>query len=316
MSNSPQIRISVLAGGTSAEREVSLGSGKACAIALARLWPTRLIEVDSAELPAGLDPQCDIVFSTLHGTFGEDGGMQKLLEQAGVEYAGCDVASSELTFDKEATKQFLVDSNALQVPKGRVFEGTSKPDAGELVDALGELVVIKPNCGGSSVGLSICSTRAEIETALAQINAGTWLAEQRIMGREVTVGVLQGRALPVVEIAPKSGIFDYEAKYTKGLTEYLAPAPIEPDLAAKLQADAEIAYGATGCRDYARIDFMITEKNNRFLLEINTLPGMKETSLLPMGARCAGMDFTTLVGELVSPAISRLSARLEKGGNA
>ncbi|MDB4384488.1 D-alanine--D-alanine ligase [Opitutaceae bacterium] len=316
MSKFTRFRITVLAGGTSTEREVSLGSGKACAIALARLWPTRLIEVDSAELPAGLDPQRDIVFSTLHGTFGEDGGMQKLLELAGIEYAGCDVASSALTFDKQTTKEFLADTNGLKVPAGRVFDGTVKPSADELVESLGELMVIKPNCGGSSVGLSICSTCAEIEAALAEIDAGTWLAEQRIMGREVTVGVLGGRALPVVEIAPKSGIFDYEAKYTKGLTEYLAPAPIEPDLATKLQNDAEVAYTATGCRDYARIDFMITEKNDRFLLEINTLPGMKETSLLPMGARCTGMDFTTLVGELVSPAISRLSARLDNGGNA
>lgn len=314
MSQPRDIRIVVLAGGTSAEREVSLGSGRACANALSRLWPTRLVDVDRAGLPEGLDPQRDVVFSTLHGTFGEDGGMQKLLDQAGVEYAGCDVASSELTFNKQTTKQILVGSQDIKVPAGIVFEGLQKPTVDDLVAKLGEMVVIKPNCGGSSVGLSICSNRVEVESALAEITRGVWLAEQRIIGREVTVGILQGRALPVVEIAPISGVFDYQAKYTKGLTEYLAPAPIEPDLATKLQNDAEVAYAATGCRDYARIDFMITEKNDRFLLEINTLPGMKETSLLPMGARCAGMDFTALVGELVSPAISRLSTRLEQGG--
>ncbi|MBT5904001.1 MAG: D-alanine--D-alanine ligase [Opitutaceae bacterium] len=316
MSDQSQFRIVVLAGGTSAEREVSLGSGRASAVALSRLWPTRLIDVDKPGLSEGLDPSRDVVFSTLHGTFGEDGGMQKLLDQAGVEYAGCDVASSELTFDKQTTKEFLAKSHGIKVPMGIVFEGGEKPTAANLIGKLGELIVIKPNCGGSSVGLSICANRGEVEAALAGISAGTWLAEQRITGREVTVGILHGRALPVVEIAPKSGVFDYEAKYTKGLTAYLAPAPIEPELAAKLQNEAEIAYVATGCRDYARIDFMITEKNERFLLEINTLPGMKETSLLPMGARCAGMDFTTLVGELVSPAISRLSTRLGNGGVA
>ena len=313
---SSEIRIVILAGGTSAEREVSLGSGKACALAMARLWPTRIIDVMKSGLPAGLDPSRDVVFSTLHGAFGEDGGMQKLLDQAGIEYAGCDAASSELTFDKQSTKQFLAQSHGLKVPAGIVFDGAEKPPAEALIEELEELIVIKPNCGGSCVGRSICANRAEIESALADISSGTWLAEQRILGREVTMGVLKGKALPVVEIAPISGVFDYEAKYTKGLTEYLAPAPIEPQLAKNLQNEAEIAFAATGCRDYARIDFMITEKNDRFLLEINTLPGMKETSLLPMGARCAGMDFTMLVGELVSPAITRLSARLENGGIA
>lgn len=306
-------RIVVLAGGVSAERDVSLGSGQACALALARHQPTRLIDVTSAALPTDIDPATDIVFSVLHGTFGEDGGMQHLLESAGIAFAGCDALSSELTFDKERTKA-RASQVGCTVPAGLTFTGETKPTGDEVVAALGEGVVIKPVRGGSSVGLSICARADEIESALSGIKTGNWLAEQRVVGREVTVGILGQRALPVVEIAPRSGVFDYAAKYTKGLTDYLAPAPLEEDVAAALQADAVNAFTACGCRDYARIDFMITADNQRFLLEINTLPGMKETSLLPMGARCAGLDFTTLVGELIAPARVRWSTGQCRGG--
>jgi D-alanine-D-alanine ligase len=127
----------------------------------------------------------------------------------------------------------------------------------------------------------------------------------------VTVGILGDRALPVVEIVPKAGVFDYEAKYTKGMTDYLTPAPLPEALAMALQEEALRLYRVCGCRDFARIDFMITPENDRILLEINTLPGMKETSLLPMGARCAGIDFSSLVREMIAPACDRLTRRTE-----
>ena len=126
-----------------------------------------------------------------------------------------------------------------------------------------------------------------------------------VVGRELSVGVLGGRALGVVEIRPKSGVYDYTSKYTKGLTEYFAPAPLDAATTVRVQAAAEAAFAACGCRDYARVDFILPEQGDAFLLEINTLPGMKETSLLPMSARCAGMDFTGLVRELVRPALLR-----------
>ncbi len=298
----------VLYGGVSSEREVSLGSGKACAAALARAWPTRLIDVREAALPGGLDPDRDLVFSTLHGTFGEDGGMQRLLESAGIIYAGCDAESSALTFDKERTKQTVGEAGVHVIP-GFVFSAESAPSADDIAARLGASVVIKPCAGGSSVGLHLCDTPAEIESALATLSPGEWLVEQRIRGREITVGILHGRALPVVEIAPKSGVFDYASKYTKGLTEYLAPAPLPPAVAGRAQAEAERAFAACGCRDYGRIDFMVTEDGDVHFLEINTLPGMKETSLLPMGAQCIGHDFTALVRELVAPARERFRSR-------
>jgi D-alanine-D-alanine ligase len=304
--------IAVLAGGTSAEREVSLGSGRAAALALSYSHPTQFCVVERDEIPAGLDPSRHVVFSTLHGVFGEDGGMQRLLEAAGFAYAGCDARGSELCFDKWRTRQ-AVTAAGVRVAPGRNFDASRKPAAAALAEELGEQIVLKPNREGSSVGLQMISTRAGLEIALAGLRRGDWIAEKRIIGRELTIGLLRGRAMGVVEIAPKSGVFDYSSKYTKGQTEYTAPAPLSTELTAEVQRAAEAAFAACGCRDYARIDFMLSPDGELYLLEINTLPGMKETSLLPMSARCVGLDFTALCRELVAPAVERFAARAPRG---
>ena len=306
MNNSEPI-IAVLCGGTSSEREVSLGSGAASAVALARSFPARLFTVEADALPAGLDPARHVVFSTLHGTFGEDGGMQRLLDAAGVSYAGCDGAASALTMDKAATKAAAAE-RGITVAKGLTFSAARKPDADAVIAALGDQVVVKPNDQGSSVGLTVATDRAVLAQALAAITSGNWLIEQRLVGRELSVGVLHGKAMGVVEIRPKSGVYDFASKYTKGATSYFAPAPLTETMTKAAQAAAETAFAACGCRDYARVDFILCEQNVNnplYLLEINTLPGMKETSLLPMSARCVGLDFTGLVRELVSPAVQR-----------
>ena len=299
--------IAVLAGGTSAEREVSLGSGRASALALTRSFPTRLFEVNAAEIPAGVDPSRHVVFSTLHGTFGEDGGMQQLLDAAGIHYAGCNAASSVLTMDKSRTKE-AVAARGVRVVPGITFSSSAKPAADEVIGKLGENLVVKPNNEGSSVGLALVTNRDELGAKLAAIQSGSWLIEKRIVGRELSIGILRGKAMGVVEIRPKSGVYDFTSKYTKGLTEYFAPAPLESGLTAAAQHAAETAFAACGCRDYARVDFMLSPAHELYLLEINTLPGMKETSLLPMSARCAGLDFTGLVRELVLPALERFQA--------
>ena len=304
MNPPPSPIIAVLSGGTSAEREVSLGSGRACAEALARSFPTRLFRVEADALPAGLDRTRHVVFSTLHGTFGEDGGMQRLLDAAGVGYAGCDAAGSALAMDKTRTKQAAA-TRGVRGAESIPFAATAKPTVDEVIRRLGDSVVIKPNDEGSSVGLRLARGAGEIAAALAGVARGNWLAERRIVGRELSVGVLGGRALGVVEIRPQSGVYDYTSKYTKGLTEYLAPAPLDPAATRAVQAAAEATFAAVGGRDYARVDFILSERDGPILLEINTLPGMKETSLLPMSARCAGMDFTGLVRELVTPALLR-----------
>ena len=189
-----------------------------------------------------------------------------------------------------------------------VFNAKAKPAAAKVVAELGEKLVMKPTDQGSSVGLHIIEGKAELEKALAGISSGTWLIEQRLYGHELSVGVLNGRAMGVVEIRPKSGVYDYASKYTKGMTEYQAPAPLTETQTAQAQRAAEAAYAACDCRDYSRVEFIFSEKDGLFLLEINTLPGMKETSLLPMSAKCVGLDFTALVRELVSPALKRFHA--------
>lgn len=311
--SSPIPTIAVLAGGTSPEREVSLGSGRAVAQAMAYSHPTELFVVDADALPAGLDPRRHVVCSTLHGVFGEDGGMQRLFEAAGVSYAGCDAAGSHLTFDKWRTRQ-SVAAMGVAVAPGRFFTAADKPAAAALAAELGPQIVLKPNRQGSSVGLQVVTSAAGLQIALAGIREGDWIAERRIVGRELTVGLLRGRAMGVVEVVPKSGVFDYASKYTKGLTEYRAPAPLAEDTADQVRRAAEAAFAACGGRDYARVDFILADEGGLYLLEINTLPGMKETSLLPMSARCVGLDFPALCRELVGPALERFhSSRVERG---
>lgn len=296
--------VAVLCGGTSREREVSLRSGANVAAAAAAVMPTVLCRVDGEAIPAGLDPKTHIVLSTLHGTFGEDGGMQRLLEAAGFAYSGCDAVASAVTMDKTETK---VRAAKVGVPviEGVVFAAADKPLAAELVAKLGTEIVIKPNNEGSSVGLALCSGIDEVAAALARITTGSWLAERRVRGTELTVGLLDGRAMGVVEIAPKVGVYDYTNKYTKGNTEYFAPARIAPGAAAAVQRFAEAVFAACGCRDFSRADFLLTAEGQPYFLEINTLPGMTDTSLLPLSARCIGLGYRELVGEMIAPALRR-----------
>jgi D-alanine-D-alanine ligase len=206
--------------------------------------------------------------------------------------------------DKTLTKR-TAEAAGIPVIPGVTFVAPAKPAAPGLVAKFGEQVVLKPNAEGSSVGLHIIDSAEELERALAGVTAGEWIVERRIFGHELAVGVLDGRAMGVVEIRPKSGVYDYESKYTKGRTDYLAPAPLGGETTENVRAAAERAFAACGCRDYARVDFMLSRDGELFLLEINTLPGMKETSLLPMSARCEGLDFTALVRAMVEPARKR-----------
>jgi len=305
----PPPTIVVLAGGVSAEREVSLASGRASAAALARSFPTRLVEVNEASLPREIDREREIVFSTLHGVFGEDGQMQHLLDAAGIHYAGCGAAASALAMDKQRTKAAAAKVG-VRGACGLCFSSKESPKAAEVVAQLGRRLVLKPNAEGSSVGLRLLEGEAELSAALLEIagSANDWLLEERLVGREFSVGVLEKRgALGIVEIRPRSGVYDYASKYTPGHTEYLAPAPLDEACAAKVREAAQRVYVACGCRDYARVDFILSETGGLYLLEINTLPGMKTTSLLPMSAHCAGLNFVGLVRELVSPAVQRFA---------
>lgn len=303
--------IIVLYGGVGSEREVSLVSGKAIGQALAANFEVELLLLDAEALPESIDAARSIVFPALHGAFGEDGRLQALLEAAGIEYCGSDAAASQLCMAKDLTKTIAQDLG-ISVPKAMVFDGADAPLADSVIDELGTSLVIKPTDQGSSVGLYFTEHRSALGVTLSQINSGNWMIEQRIRGRELTVGVLNGAAMGVVEIVSASGVYDYKAKYTPGSTEYRYPAELEPEIEAQIKADAEALFDACDCRDFARIDFLLDDSKSYFL-EINTLPGLTATSLLPKSASCVGFDFESLGRELVTPAIQRFAARGTKG---
>ncbi len=303
--------IIVLYGGVGSEREVSLVSGEAIAQALAANFKVELLRLDAEALPESIDGDRSIVFPALHGAFGEDGRLQALLEDAGIEYCGSDAAASRLCMAKDLTKTIASDLG-IAVPQAMVFDGADAPLADSVIESLGTSLVIKPTDQGSSVGLYFTEHRSALGVTLSQIHDGKWLIEQRIRGRELTVGVLNGAAMGAVEIVSASGVYDYEAKYTPGSTEYRYPAELDSEVEARIKADAEALFAACGCRDFARIDFLLDGAESYFL-EINTLPGLTATSLLPKSASCVGLDFESLGRDLVSPAIERFNALETKG---
>ncbi|MFT4901417.1 MAG: D-alanine-D-alanine ligase [Lentimonas sp.] len=306
--------ISVLYGGLGSEREVSLVSGAAIADALSEHYPVERILLDADALPAGIDASRTIVFPALHGAFGEDGRLQALCDQAGIEYCGSDAAASRLCMAKDLTKA-VADQHSIPNPKGIRFSGDAAPLADELIDQLGPSLVIKPADEGSSVGLHFTEHRSALGVVLSQINTGNWLVEQRIRGRELTVGLLNGQAMGVVEIKSASGVYDFWAKYTPGSTEYIYPAPLNPEIERQLKSYAEVMFKACGCRDFSRIDFLLDEHGLHFL-EINTLPGLTATSLLPKSASCVGFDFKGLAAALVQPAVERFNRKHHGGAQA
>ena len=303
MSGTPEIV--VLYGGVGAEREISLQSGEAMAAGLIKNFAVKAIVLKEEAMPDSVDASKHVVFPALHGSFGEDGRLQELLESEGIHYCGSDAVASRLCMDKAGTKVKARDLR-IAVPEAISFDGSEAPLADDVIEKLGTSLVIKPTNEGSSVGLHFTEHRSALGVTLSGIRSGQWLVEQRIRGRELTVGVLKGAAMGVVEIVSQSGVYDYKAKYTPGSTEYIFPADLEPEVEAKVKDHAEQLFVACGCRDFARVDFLLDGKRPYFL-EINTLPGLTATSLLPKSASCVGLDFEQLATELVQPAIARFS---------
>ncbi len=299
--------IVVLYGGVGSEREISLLSGQAIADALSRQFTVDLQRIDDEVLPKSIQSQRSIVFPALHGTFGEDGHLQKLLERAGICYCGSGAEASHLCMLKDQTKE-RAHKLGIPAPKAISFKGTDVPMADSVIEELGASLVVKPSDQGSSVGLAFTEHRSALGVALSLIRNGNWLIEQRIRGRELTVGLLNGKAMGIVEILSPKGEYDFAAKYTPGATEYRYPADLEPAVEAQIKKDAETLFADCGCRDFARIDFLL-EGTVAYFLEINTLPGLTSTSLLPKSASCIGLDFEALAHELVTPAIRRFMAR-------
>jgi D-alanine-D-alanine ligase len=298
---SERLNITVMLGGPSAERVVSLRSGAAVIGALRSLGHL-IQELDPQDDAWSLPIGTDLVFLALHGTYGEDGTVQRRLEELSVPYTGCDSTASRIAFDKVATKRRCLEAG---VPTAR-FEVIPWPNASWPM-GWRPPVVLKPVRQGSSVGLQFVERVDDWKEALAEAFRydSEVLMEEKIEGRETTVGILDRAALPVVEVRPKQGGYDYRNKYTSGATEYFCPAPFPVDVIERIQAAGLGAFAAIGGRDYGRIDVMVCPDGGPVVLEVNTLPGMTETSLLPKAAAAAGISFSDLCQRMVDIAMQR-----------
>jgi D-alanine-D-alanine ligase len=303
------LHIAVLYGGWSAERAVSLLSGAGVADALERLGH-RVTRIDMGrDVAARLaEAAPDLVFNALHGTPGEDGSVQGLMDLMGLRYTHSGMATSVIAVDKQLTKQVLVP-HGVPMPGGRIVRSADLFDG----DPLARPYVLKPVNEGSSVGVAIVTDDGNYGEPIGREVAGPWqefetlLAEPFIRGRELTTAVLGGRAFGVTELRPRSGFYDYDAKYTEGMTEHLYPAPVPDDITAACNAIALEAHRLLGCRGASRADFRWDDDrgvDGLFLLEVNTQPGMTPLSLVPEQARHNGMSYEQLVQAIVDEAMA------------
>ncbi len=295
-------KIAVLMGGLSAEREISLKTGQAVISALLENGCDAVAIDAGHDLPVQLrEVGTDVAFICLHGRYGEDGTVQGLLEMMQIPYTGSGVMSSSMVMDKVITKQILL-YHEISTPGFVAYR--SGDDRNELFKRCRHFpLVVKPAREGSTIGISIAHDRAELEAGLAEAlkHDDLVLIEDYIQGDEITVSILNNESLPIIQIVPKSGFYDYESKYTPGHTEYLLPAPLEAVLYNRLQETSVAACKALACRGAARVDFMVREREF-FCLEVNTIPGMTATSLLPKAAAEAGITFNELVMQILQDA--------------
>jgi D-alanine-D-alanine ligase len=328
-----KINIAVFVGGTSPEREVSKSSGKAIYNAIKELgYKCTLIDPayginqpdkedkyfiadDYAEVKneniiktinSNLLDDIDLVFLALHGKWGEDGIIQSLLELREIKYTGSGVFSSTISMDKAHSK-IIFKENTVNCADSFTITNQYKIDEvlKKIVPEYGYPCVIKPNDQGSTVGLTIVSEEDGLKSSIdfALQFSDIVLVEKYIAGREMTAAILDDEALPVLEIIPKSGFYDYKSKYTSGMSEYIVPADIPQDVYIKLQEQALTAFKSLRCTVYGRVDFRLSEDNIPYCLEVNTLPGMTATSLVPKMANAVGISFNKLIERIIRKSI-------------
>jgi len=288
-------KVAVLKGGPSSEREVSLRSGAAVAKGLreAGYDVTELdVQGHTVDIPAGIEA----AFVALHGEFGEDGQVQAILNQKGIPYTGSGVEASRASFDKETSKR-LCEKAGVPTPAYEILRKGGRRSAPLPV-------VIKPACQGSSIGVHRVTAEGDWAAALADALKydERVIVEEFIPGRELTVGVVGHEALPVVEIVAPDGWYDYQAKYTKGASQYLVPAPLEDSIRRLCQELSVRTFDALGCRGFGRVDFRLTPEGRPYMLELNNIPGFTETSLLPKAAAQAGLSFPALCDRIIGMA--------------
>jgi len=304
-------RIGVLMGGPSTEREISLKSGKTVYESL-RQFGLEVVAIDiktenvEENIQLIKSHKINCAFLALHGRFGEDGQIQEIMELLEIPYTGSGVLASRLAMDKIASRN-IFEVNGLNVPKYKVLEKVSYDANWGNYNNLSLPLVIKPATHGSSIGLSIVDNKEQLDRAvdLAFKFDERILIEEYIKGREVTVGILDNQTLPVIEIIPKKRFFDYEAKYRPGMTDYVVPAELEKELARKIQSTALSVHKLLGCFGCSRVDMILSKDNIPFVLELNSIPGLTPTSLLPKAAKVAGIEFAQMCLKLVEMAYEK-----------
>jgi len=302
-----RLKVAVLMGGVGQEREVSLESGACVANALKEAG----VEVIAVDIAPGRmeivdDDEIDVFFIALHGRFGEDGELQQKLEDKLRVYTGSGPIASNAAFDKLASKACFAKSG-MMIPRAIQFDVKQEPEElKKQLQQIGNRFVVKPLRQGSTIGVSIADGAASAISAAGQCRSefGDCMIEEFIEGREITVGVLGGRALPIIEIRSRSGFYDYEAKYLDDATEFLFDTIEDRELSAKITKAAITSFHSLGCRHFARSDFIIDSEQNVYILEVNTIPGFTNHSLLPMAAARAGISMSDLCLRIVESALT------------
>lgn len=300
------LKIALLVGGPGAEREVSLVSGKSVYEALTQAGFTNITQVDvhgpDFQLPEGTE----LAYNIIHGTFGEDGSLQTILEKRGISYTGAGSHSSAVCFDKSKAKKAFLNAD-VPTPRAEILDCSN----GIIMPSIPLPFVIKPPCEGSSVGVHIVHNQEDVIPAMEEAitHGSTVLVEEFIQGKELTVGIIDGEVLPVIHICPRSGFYDLSNKYPwmnmGGGTDYICPADIPEETAAKVQEAALKAYNAAGVEVYGRVDVLLREEDNApFVLEINTIPGMTPSSLLPKAAAAAGCPYEKLCEKIAELSLA------------
>lgn len=302
--NSQSMHVAVLLGGTSAEREVSLRSGAAVVDALiANDYQVTAIDFDEHGLDQLIQAKPDVVFNILHGTVGEDGVIQGILEYLKLPYTGSNLKASALTMDKLLTKRILRDEG---IPTPNFLALTCAEDCHLVKPALGFPVMVKPVYEGSSIGMSIAKNDEELKQSFQLASEfGDVMAETFISGKEYTVAFIDDEILPIIELQTDNQFYDYEAKYESNDTRYICPCDIDEKLVVDIYKLVENTIKACQVSGWGRVDLMCDENNKPYVLEVNTSPGMTDHSLVPMAAKQAGMNFNQLVNRVLRTALAK-----------
>ena len=314
------VKVAVLAGGLSLERDVSLRSGRRVAEALAdRGHDVTRLDLDDNLVSALAKGEFDIAYLALHGKAGEDGSIQALLELLDIPYTGPDAISSQLAWDKGVAKGLLRRAG-FSTPDWMTLSSDAIRDMGaagaldRIMDRLGTPVVAKPSQGGAAMGVRLVLSPEELAPALMAAFSyhDVVVLERFVEGAEVAVSIIDGVALPAVEIVPKTGRYDFSARYTHGATEYYAPARLSREVLEACKTTALAGWDLLGCRDVSRADLMVDSDGHPWLLELDTCPGMTETSLLPTAATAAGMEFADLCERVLQSAFQRRDTQVSR----